>query len=75
MWCVGEGEGGEAARPLRVEENLGLGIIQSCQGQVQAAVPDTRIWDGGEEEGAAGGKGEEEGPRVFMTSSCRLISG
>lgn len=38
----GEGAagGGEGAtpRPLRVEENLGLGIIQSCQGQVQPAL-------------------------------------
>lgn len=32
-----EGEGG-TPRPLRVEENLGLGMIQSRQGQPQPAL-------------------------------------
>lgn len=76
--CGGKGGGG-TARPLRVEENLGLGIIQSRQGQVQPASPIRRQEGGsGPEYGMARGREDEDmggGRGVFMTSSCRLISG
>lgn len=60
---------GRMPRPLRVEENLGLGIIQSRQGQPQPAHRyGSRMQS--ESEGILIVNGG-----VFMTSSCRLISG
>lgn len=58
----GGNEGGGMARPLRVEENLGLGIIQSRQGQVQPASPIRRQERGcGREYGMAEGEEGETG--------------
>lgn len=70
----GDGKGGEKGmpRPLRVGENLGLGINQSRQGQPQPAL---RYGSRMPSESEYGILMEMGGGRVYTTSSCRLISG
>lgn len=67
---VEERKKGRTPRPLRVEENLGLGIIQSRQGQPQPVLRYGSRMPSESEYGILIVNGG-----VFMTSSCRLISG
>lgn len=71
----GEGEKAGTPRPLRVRENLGLGMIQSSQGQPQPALRYGSRMPSESEYGILIERERGGAVGAFMSSSCRLISG